>query len=247
MAKEPRAADLHKLVDVATKLEQAAEIVSRSQFATDHEIAEQLYREFWIIIDDLTALEKQSLIPLSHGWQTLPDDLREHVRVLTGFTNGVVTIANGPDQKRSQFFGPRGRFPLWSESPAAFSDPFAGTFDKVDERRRQNWKSLCRQIELLVAEERCRDAIEAIRVFVAAKTPDGDDEIPQTVTLDQMAGAVSRSKKTLERLKSKGKLPQPDVDGGGGKPDEWIWANVKPILELHYNRKLPDRFPSLRK
>ena len=79
------------------------------------------------------------------------------------------------------------------------------------------------------------------------KTPDGDDEIPQTVTLDKMAAAVSRSKKTLERLKADGKLPIPDVEGGGGKPDEWIWSNVKPILEQHYNRKLPDRFPSLRK
>ncbi len=93
--------------------------------------------------------------------------------------------------------------------------------------------------------------IRAFAEFIAdlapAKTPDGDDEIPQTVTLDKMAAAVSRSKKTLERLKTKGKLPRPDVEGGGGKPDEWNWSNVKPILEEHYNRKLPERFPSLRK
>lgn len=73
------------------------------------------------------------------------------------------------------------------------------------------------------------------------------DELEQLVRLDQMAAAVNRSKKTLERLKADGKLPQPDVEGGGGKPDEWNWSNVKPILEQRYNRKLPDCFPSLRK
>jgi hypothetical protein len=72
-------------------------------------------------------------------------------------------------------------------------------------------------------------------------------DIPQTVTLDQMASAVSRSKKTLERLKKDGTLPLPDVEGGGGKRDEWHWVKVKPILEERFGRKLPEKFPTLRR
>jgi hypothetical protein len=69
---------------------------------------------------------------------------------------------------------------------------------------------------------------------------------PQYVTLDQMAALVSRSKKTLERLKTRkdNPLPSPAVEGGGGKADEWIWSEVRPWLEQEFRRPLPERLPA---
>jgi hypothetical protein len=75
------------------------------------------------------------------------------------------------------------------------------------------------------------------------------DGIPMCyVTLDNMAASVSRSKRTLEKLKTRKKnpLPAPDVEGGGGKPDEWLWSAVRPWLEKEYRRKLPEQFPGAR-
>jgi hypothetical protein len=74
------------------------------------------------------------------------------------------------------------------------------------------------------------------------------DDARQHVTLDQMAAMVNRSKRTLERLKTRknNPLPDPDVPGGGGKPDEWEWAKVRPWLEAEFTRRLPERYPSLR-
>jgi hypothetical protein len=65
-----------------------------------------------------------------------------------------------------------------------------------------------------------------------------------------MAGITNRSKKTLERWYSKGirkgKLPEPDVEGGGGGPHEWLWSKVREPLEQLSGKQMPERFPSLR-
>jgi hypothetical protein len=67
------------------------------------------------------------------------------------------------------------------------------------------------------------------------------------ITLDQMAAHVNRSKKTLERLKTRtnNPLPPPAVQGGGGKADEWVWSQVRPWLEKEFDRRLPERFPRI--
>lgn len=185
MSVKPTAADLHRLRDVATKLEQLAEIVTRSQFTTDHDVAEQLYREFWIIQDDLTALEKRLLIPISVGFQTVPDAIHEAVRALASFTNGVISIANGPDQTRSQFFGPRGRIPLWEVSKIPTGGAaIAEQFEKIDAKRRQDWQSLSRMIESLVAEQRCRDACDAVRTFNTQLTADNPASVAAKPQVD---------------------------------------------------------------
>jgi hypothetical protein len=62
------------------------------------------------------------------------------------------------------------------------------------------------------------------------------------VTLQQAAAMVSRSKRTLE--KHKGEMPLPRVDGGGGRPDEWAWSELRPWLEEKFRRTLPERFPA---
>lgn len=73
---------------------------------------------------------------------------------------------------------------------------------------------------------------------------DGDNGVAGGyVTLLQMAAIVSESKRTLERRRSDGKLPDPDVPGGSGKAHKWSWQKVRPILEKLFDRKLPEQFP----
>jgi hypothetical protein len=74
------------------------------------------------------------------------------------------------------------------------------------------------------------------------------DTLPCYVTLDQMAAMIPRSKRTLERLKKRRKnpLPTPDVEGGGGKADEWEWVKIRPWLEEEFRRQLPEHFPANR-
>jgi hypothetical protein len=72
------------------------------------------------------------------------------------------------------------------------------------------------------------------------------DRLDQYVTLDQAASIVQRSKRTLERAKyqRESTMPKPAVKGGGGKPDEWLWSDIRPWLEETYQKKLSERFPS---
>ena len=67
------------------------------------------------------------------------------------------------------------------------------------------------------------------------------------VTLDQAAGMVHRSKRTLERHKTRGKLPTPTVEGGGGRADFWDWDTIRPWLETTFNLELSARFPASRR
>lgn len=62
------------------------------------------------------------------------------------------------------------------------------------------------------------------------------------VTLDQMAAIVHRSKRTLEKKK----LPEPDIEGGGGKPHEWLWSRIRPWLQTEFGRELPEIYPGHR-
>jgi hypothetical protein len=64
-----------------------------------------------------------------------------------------------------------------------------------------------------------------------------------------MAAMVNRSKRTLERLKGQrnNPLPTPDVEGGGGRADEWLWARIRPWLVQEYKKQLPEHFPAARR
>lgn len=82
---------------------------------------------------------------------------------------------------------------------------------------------------------------EGMRAAVGAV----DDQHEQLVTLLQAAATVSRAKKTLERCKKDDqKFPTPIVDGGGGKPDEYAWSEMRPYLEEKFGRRLPKQFPA---
>ena len=63
------------------------------------------------------------------------------------------------------------------------------------------------------------------------------------VTLDQAAAMVHKSKRTLERYKTRGKLPAPTVEGGGGKADLFAWKTIRPWLTETFNIQLPDEYP----
>ena len=52
---------------------------------------------------------------------------------------------------------------------------------------------------------------------------------PDLVTLDQAAATVHRAKRTLERYKTNGTLPDAVVEGGGGKFSLWDWR-IPPAL-----------------
>jgi hypothetical protein len=71
--------------------------------------------------------------------------------------------------------------------------------------------------------------------------------LPQYVTIGQIAAVIQRSPRTVEKWKARPKnpLPPPDIEGGGGKADEWLWQRLRPWLEGESGKQLPERFPSL--
>lgn len=89
--------------------------------------------------------------------------------------------------------------------------------------------------------------IEALSQAPSSEPPPAEstETMEQYVTLDQVAALVNRSKKTLARkLNSRSSdAPVPDCEGGGGRPHEWKWSTIRPWLEKHFNRQLPERFP----
>lgn len=134
----------------------------------------------------------------------------------------------------------------------------------IEEFLDRNWASILKRTENVSTQacypEWCRLAslmdIERVKLMNAEKsavaTHDGiqsrtenDDQTPtpQWVTLDMIAALVNRSKKTLERWVKQGKLPSPDVEGGGGKPHEWNYLKLRPALEQYTEKKLPPNFP----
>ncbi len=100
--------------------------------------------------------------------------------------------------------------------------------------------------EFTLALDIFRESDNYPRLFAAAAEeikpePAADSNGTELVTLLQAAAIVNRSKRTLEKYKAE--MPLPRVDGGGGKPDEWDWAELRPWLEQKFQKKLPDSPP----
>lgn len=65
------------------------------------------------------------------------------------------------------------------------------------------------------------------------------------VRLSQAAGVAGRSKRTLQNWqKDDADFPLPVVEGGGGKPAEWRWGDIRPYLEKRVGRPLPEWHPA---
>lgn len=77
-----------------------------------------------------------------------------------------------------------------------------------------------------------------------AALPGSGDEADQLVTADQARTLAGVDRRTFERRFAEGKLPVPDVPGGGGKAHKWFWRTLRPALQQVCRRKLPERFPS---
>jgi hypothetical protein len=73
-------------------------------------------------------------------------------------------------------------------------------------------------------------------------TPEAPAELPDLVRLDQAAAAVHVSKRTLERCKTQGTLPEPTVEGGGGRPALYDWKIMRPWLTKKFGVILPERY-----
>jgi hypothetical protein len=81
----------------------------------------------------------------------------------------------------------------------------------------------------------------------APPPPEAPNDLPDYVTLNQAAAPIHRSKRTLERYKTNGKLPEPAVEGGGGKPDLYDWKVMRPWLESEFRMILPEVHPANRR
>lgn len=86
-------------------------------------------------------------------------------------------------------------------------------------------------------------------LHVAPGSPDEDevDAWCDRITLDQAAALVHKSKRTLERLKTKGELPPPSIEGGGGRADYWDWPAIRPVLMAQFHIRLPENCPGGRR
>ncbi len=73
-----------------------------------------------------------------------------------------------------------------------------------------------------------------------------EHQLDELVTLDQIAPLAGLSKRSLERHLKAGKLPQPDVQGGGGRAHKWLYRSLRPALIALANRELPEKFPGSR-
>ncbi|HEV7299233.1 MAG TPA: hypothetical protein VGN72_07705 [Tepidisphaeraceae bacterium] len=74
-----------------------------------------------------------------------------------------------------------------------------------------------------------------------------EDESPgDLISMDQAAALVGRTKRTVQGWNEIDPMPLPEVEGGGGKRHEYSYAKLKPWLEQHSGRKLPDQLPDLR-
>lgn len=84
-----------------------------------------------------------------------------------------------------------------------------------------------------------------------AEDPQGAEVMTESgalehITLDQAGALIQRSKRTVEGYLADGKLPRPDVEGGHGKPHEWLYDNIRPALENIFGKLLPTKFPASR-
>jgi hypothetical protein len=123
--------------------------------------------------------------------------------------------------------------PVWVRR--LFRDNFAAICRSFRDVRFPDWYTICVEIEF-----------ETVKAAALSDSPPPAAAQPgQYVTLDNLAAIVSRSKRTLEKRKvrERNPLPPPDVEGGGGRPDEWLWPTIRPWLEQEFGRKLPERFP----
>jgi hypothetical protein len=86
---------------------------------------------------------------------------------------------------------------------------------------------------------------EGTPLTTAASKPEKEEpagtptaELPDLVSLDQAAALVNRSPAALRHYRSKG-MPKPYVQGAKGRPNEYLWSEMRPWLQTTFNREIP--------
>jgi hypothetical protein len=64
------------------------------------------------------------------------------------------------------------------------------------------------------------------------------DELPDLVTGVQAASLVNRTIDGLKHYRKKG-MPKPYIKGTKGRPNEYLWSEMRPWLEVTFSRKIP--------
>lgn len=90
-----------------------------------------------------------------------------------------------------------------------------------------------------------RTGAELQEASVAAPPGAESGPIESLVTLDQAAAVAGIHKRTLERMKERGELPEPQREGGGGRAALWHWHELRPAIAGVARAVLPEHFPRL--
>jgi hypothetical protein len=204
----------------------------------------------------IESLGKEGILEeFASHYPTLPSDLRQencvsfHQLALKRAESRFRRVVNAADEIDRG--GPKGIL-----APGLAKKLLANIADiPIDAQQiEENWNAViraaCKGISADLAKISTQLEDECVRTERAAAGRKGTTpaeashaaNVESLVTLQQAAAMVSRSKKTLERCKRN--MPMPKVSGGGGKPDEWEWAELRPWLEERFDRKLPERFPA---
>lgn len=113
----------------------------------------------------------------------------------------------------------------------------------------QQLGSMAQEVARLRSEvARSREELAAIRLSLDAPeqqlipfAPPSPQE--QLVSLNQMAAIVRRQKDSMRYYRDE--MPPPKFKGRRGQKALWVWAEVRPWLQLTFGMCLPERFPTL--
>jgi hypothetical protein len=175
------------------------------------------------------------------------DFLREFRRWIHETRQGTFSFVVARDQQggilyHTTFFGPDDIDTLWTYWRSVWPHlaPPEKPIIRTTEDMHEALDRLQRQLERYFGPEPSGDGTPS-----QTDNPGDAQAPPQYVTLDQMAAWVNRNKRTLERLKKRknNPLPSAEVEGGGGRPDEWEWSKIRAWLENEFHRKLPEQLP----
>jgi hypothetical protein len=128
--------------------------------------------------------------------------------------------------------------------PAGPNDAMLAALEDINEKlsRRQAPPKEADTTAASLPPPSCENGNPAAAPTSGSMTPEAPAELPDLVTLDKAAAAVHRSKRTLERYKTKGTLPEPTIEGGGGKPALYDWKTLRPWLVKEFGVMLPERY-----
>src|SRR5262245_5041762 len=74
--------------------------------------------------------------------------------------------------------------------------------------------------------------------FCPAAPPSARAALPEFVTLGQASALVNRTAAGLRHYRTKD-MPRPFVKGSKGKPNEYLWSEMRPWLEKTFGRPIP--------